>query len=64
MRKFNEKDFDIREVIKKRVNLESEIEYAKKTKSFKPVRIKLSKPKKNSVWWWNFTKTMLRELNP
>ena len=64
MKKFNEKDFDIKSIIKKRVDLEAEIEHASDPQPELPKYVKPPKASNDEVGWWNFVKTMLRELNP
>ena len=64
MKKFNPNNFDIREIIKKRVNLEAEIEYANEPRPKLPIPVKVSRDKKYSPGWWNFVKMTLNELNP
>lgn len=66
MRNFNPNDFDIRKVIKDRVNLEDWVEYSKlPTDTPKlPIPVKVSRNKKYSPGWWNFCKNCLNECRP
>ena len=64
MKKFNPHNFDVREVIQRRVNLEAEIEHSNDPRPKLPIPVKVSKPNKDSAGWWNFVKMTLDELNP
>ena len=63
-KKFNEKDFDIRKIIKARVDLEAEVEHSNDPRPKLPIPVKVSKPNKDSAGWWNFVKMTLNQLNP
>ena len=62
MNKFNEKDFDVRKIIKQRVDLEAEIEHANDPQPELPVYVKTPRSKDNPGWW-NFSK-MVNQLMP
>ena len=56
---FNSKNFSVEEVIKKRVNLEAEVEYANQERPVLPKFKNIPKSKK-SVGLWNF----IQQLKP
>jgi Mg-chelatase subunit ChlI len=64
MKKFNPNNFDIRKVIKDRVNLEAEIEHVNDPRPKVPIPVKIIKDRKYDPGWWNFVKMVLNELNP
>lgn len=54
------KYFNLKEIIKERVNLEAEVEYSK-TPNPPLSKYKLKKDKKNLIFWWNLSKTIANE---
>jgi hypothetical protein len=59
----NLKPFNLKAIIKKRADLEAEVEHANDPIPPLP-KFVAKKDKKNLLWWYNFSKTLINELNP
>jgi hypothetical protein len=62
-RQFNPRDFNLKTIIKKRADLEAEVEHANDPIPPLP-KFVAKKDKKNLLWWWNFSKNLVKELEP
>lgn len=55
--------FNLKKIIKERVDKESWVEYSK-TPNQPLKKMKFKKTNHNLLWWINFSKNLVKELNP